>query len=148
MSRDLVKESSIFNELKGSTKERFFDLKSKLTGLPAALQKIIMDALDYAFGVDFAGVIAASGFQQAFKAKFGALEQFSNIFKINPLNNEHSGKFYMDFPEFMGGKRLCVLDFTWAKPVLDWGKLFIRCGLWIMFVQYVINSFKVRYTVS
>ncbi|RKD23753.1 hypothetical protein SAMN02745883_02430 [Caminicella sporogenes DSM 14501] len=101
--------------------------------------------MKWAFYVDFDKIKSHINFKEKLEQKFSFFFQIADSLKqINSMQQEHEGKFYMKLPSWLGGTRVCFLDLTYAKPVLDWGKIFLRCALWIAFARFILNKLDVK----
>jgi hypothetical protein len=101
--------------------------------------------LKWAFYVDFDKVKVHINFKEKLEQKFDFFFQITDSFKdINSFEKQHEGKFYMDLPSWLGSTQVCFLDLTYAKPILDWGKIFLRCVLWIGFAKFILYKLDIN----
>lgn len=109
----------------------------------------IKGIIRWAFYVDFEKVKTHINYKEKLEQKFAIFYQFADTFKnINPTSEEHEGKFYMNLPSWLGGQEVCWLDLSLAKPVLDWGKTFLKYALWIGFGIYVVRKFDIKFNIG
>lgn len=54
----------------------------------------------------------------------------------------------MTLPDWLGSQEVCFLDLTFAKPILDWGKIFIRATLWINLAMFMLKKFDIDLSIG
>ncbi|WZL73096.1 hypothetical protein QBE52_18960 [Clostridiaceae bacterium 35-E11] len=125
------------------------EIKEFFLGLIDSLK----DLVKWAFYVDFDKIKFHIDFKEKLEQKFAFFFDITDKLKnmgTSPtvrsvsVTSAHEGKFYMDLPSWLGGGKVCFLDLSYAKPVLDWGKLFLRCALWLAFARFILNRFDVK----
>lgn len=102
----------------------------------------------WAFYVDFEKVKTAVDFQAQFRNKFSFFFNIIDMFKLSSSASVSSGKFYITLPLFLGGNQVCFLDLSYAKTVLDWGKTFLRCAIWLAFAKFILVKFDVKFNIG
>lgn len=116
--------------------------------MPETLLNGIKDILKWVFYVDFDKVASKVNFQEKFEKKFKLFFDITKKFQNLKSNSSSSAVISISLPAHWGGQKVNILDLTIIKPLLDWGKLFTKFGLWISFVVWIVKLFEPRFGIN
>jgi hypothetical protein len=110
----------------------------------------IAHALTNFFVVDMSKVAASVDFSSKFRAKFKLFydltDAFANI-DVGALTDTPPF-FTMPLPEFLGGGTVVILDFRDFVELFAWGRIVIRCILWVSVGMFLLKKFDVNFNIA